>query len=436
MTEGSGIMQTASGILAFILRAGLFLALFNRFVPLCEKSGGRRKIKLLIPPVKEYFFETVFVCLLYYNFRHLSYFAVNSVLSLISDAVMERALISPDIEAFVTKWVGFVYPIAHFLYVITIAALVLPAVLLVKRRIKMNGSEFLYLSVLNIAGIVLTRIMMGLAVISVDDGAVILTEERPSLLWQLPLVGLLLYLGELSAVFIWQRYDFYREKGQLYYAENMEKEAIKKRLGETEEYYDAVRRARHEMANHLVAIRGLADGNHNEKLAEYIAGIEADTEPVRYAFDTGDPVTDVVLSDKFRRASEKKISCDFSFYYDDGWGIAVYDLSIILSNILDNSIEAQTNISEEKRYIALRLTEKERLILIRCENACGEEKTSHHKKPDGLWHGIGLKNVKDIAARYDGAVDISGGSDAFIISVMMKKRPFVTQSVPLVTSRL
>lgn len=462
MKEGLTLFQTLSEGMSLALRVVLLFVLWNRFVELIPKNGKRARHEIIclavflfvvseiisvfysgsLPLGRAIFFimimgyaafrmkdsikETLFSLILYFNFRSLSYFAVDSLTTLIERPVMSKAFLSNDIEVYVGRWINALYVLTHLSFVVMIAGMMLPVLVFVQKRIKMSWSEVLYLSVMNFAGIALTRIMASISILRTDDGAFILNDAKPELLWQFPVIALLLYLGELAAILIWQRYDTFRQQGQLYYAENLEKEAIKKRLAETEDYYGQIRKVRHDMANHLMTIKGLADGDHNEELSRYISGIDADFEAVRLPLSTGSPVTDVVIGDKYRRMEEKHIGCDLAFSYDEDWGIPVYDISIILTNILDNAIEASEHLSEDKRHIDLRLTDKPNVILIRCENTCDPNRSHKHKRKDDYWHGIGLKNVEDIAKRFDGAMDISEGTGTFIISVMMKKRPFTT----------
>ena len=459
MSGNLAVIQLFFEGLAQMIRVILFFTLWNRFVLLsCPKSRRtKREIVILVMVLifigqvfgclynetwplrgivhftvimvytlwrrREDIRETIFSCFLYLNFRYLSYFAVNSFAELITDQVMDKALEADDIESYVLQWVDILSLIIDLSYVVMIAIMIIPVVILVRKRIKMSWSELAYLSVMNIAGVAITRIMLRISVIKTDDGLFVLVNEKPALLWQLPMVAFLLYLGELSALYIWQRYDDYREQGRLYFAENMEKEAIKKRLKETEDYYGRIRCARHEMANHFMTIKGLADGDHNKELSDYISRISETIEPINLPFSTGNPVTDVVLGDKYRCAADADVQCDFTFSFDIDWGIPVYDISIILSNVLDNAIEAASAVSVpiEKRYIFLRLIEKEKIILIRCENSFDPESQDRVKQKDKMWHGIGLKNIKDIASRYEGGVDTSNDGNTFVISVMMKK---------------
>ena len=461
MGESLGTLHIISEVVARIVRVILFFVLWNKFVRLApkkEKSGMYRIEMLLILLIaegisiglmysgtfplpttvsfaivmgyvviwrKEDVRETIFSCTLYLNLRFLSYFAVNTLLELISGPIMDAGQRGADIEAFVVKWVDALYLLTNLLYVIMITLLLLPILFMVQRRIRMGWPELGYLSVMNIAGVVLTRTIMSIAVFQTSGAPIILVEENPQLLWQLPLIGFLLYLGEISAIFIWQRYDLYREQSRMYFVENMEKEAIRKRLRETEEYYDRIRKARHEMAGHLMAIKGLADGNHNRELSDYIRNIDSELKPVTLPVSTGNPVTDVIIGDKMRRAREMDTRCVFSFFFDVSWGIQVYDISIVLNNILDNAIEASENLPTEKRHIELRLVERENLIVIRCENKMGSKSETKKKEKDTLWHGIGLRKVEDIAKRYDGAVDIAETKNTFTISIILRKHLFI-----------
>lgn len=145
MNENLSFIQAMSEGIAQIIRVILFFALWNRFVCLFDKRDRTSKSEAAIlamalilvgaafrlgfdstwpfPGIAQFTVimiftvwrkrddirETVFSCLLYLNFRYLSYFVVNSVTSLISYPVMQKALESDDIESFVAKWVDILY---------------------------------------------------------------------------------------------------------------------------------------------------------------------------------------------------------------------------------------------------------------------------------------------------------------------------------------
>ncbi len=364
--------------------------------------------------------ETVFVLFLYLNCRYLSYFIVGSITDILSHKVMAGVVDATNIDWFLSIRINAMYMVNYILYIILLMMAILPVAKFTQKSEKMSWYECGYLSVMNVAGIVLTRIMMGIILLTGDKGAFILMEEKPELVWELPMVAVLLYLGELSAIYIWQKYRVFRQHSELYFLENMEKEAIRKRLEDTEKYYDQIRKVRHEMASHMTNIKGLAERGCMDELSKYISDMDATIQSVDMKYVTGNPVTDVVLNDRAGKAEEKGITYTLSFSFDEAWGIPVYDLSIVLCNILDNAIKAAEGADGELRYVDLKVMDKGTVILIQCENGFGSE-TGANEQSDSTWHGFGLKNVEEIANRHYGTVNLKKEENRCKITVMLKK---------------
>ncbi len=455
------IYQIIAELIEIPCRIVLLFVLWNRFVPLFSRGSRKDKNKVLVLAMivtaaevlrwcmftdgfpiwmltlcgipllyaclykRERIPETLFSLILFVNLRYLSFFAVNSIMNAVSKRMMSGVEMAEDVETFVSSRVDILSLLSEGIYIVILLIEILPIIWFVKRPEKMRWMELCYLSVMNIAGIILTRIMMGIAVLDTADGSIILLDEKPQLLWLLPLVAILLYFGELSAILIWQRYCEFRRRSELHLARSLEEEAIRRRLDDTEHYYEQVRKVRHEMANHMTNIRGLAEQGFNVELCRYITDIDDTIRSVEMRYNTGDPVTDVVVNDRVRKAEENGIAFSTNFAYSSSWGIAVYDLSIVLSNILDNALKAAGSASNELKYIKMKMIDRENVILLVCENGVNLSVAPPRDMND-IWHGIGLKNVEDIAERYDGTVNIKRDDSVYKISVLLKKCPSVT----------
>ena len=370
---------------------------------------------------REYLKETIFSLVLYLNLRYLSWFFVNSFMNEFIKRVMTGYELGRDTDVNPISTVGILFFVAEALYCLVLFIEILPFVKSVQQYEKMSCTELCYLSVMNIAGIILTRIMLGIAVFKIADGDIVLLDMYPYLVFLMPAIALFLYLGELCAVIIWKKYNLYRQKSEMVFAGNVEKESIQWRLEDTERYYEQVRKVRHEMANHLTTLKGLAEHGLLIDINQYISEIDHTIQSVEMRYYTGNPVTDVVINDKYRKAKEKGILFSPVFSFDESWGIAVYDLSVVLSNILDNAINAAEISAEELKYVSIKAVDKENFVLIVCEN--GFDKSIHEERnTDDFWHGIGLKNVADIAKRYGGIMRITEDGNKFKITVMLKKR--------------
>ncbi len=146
---------------------------------------------------------------------------------------------------------------------------------------------------------------------------------------------------------------------------------------------------------------------------------------------TGNAVTDVILNDKCRRAEKAGIRFEADFRY--GGEIPVFDLGIILNNLLDNAIEACEKMEPGKGFIRLALKRKKQFLLLNVENSFDgavpirkgrplPATTKQSILPDIVTeHGIGLENVRDIAERYFGGVNIKVKGDVFHVTVMLQQ---------------
>lgn len=139
-------------------------------------------------------------------------------------------------------------------------------------------------------------------------------------------------------------------------------------------------------------------------------------QALEYKYATGNAVTDVIINDKWHRAEKAGIQFETDFRYSGG--IPVFDIGIILDNLLDNAIEACEKLERGKGFIRLDLKQKKQFLLLTVENSFDgalfmqEESSLPHTTKQStrpnivMEHGIGLENVRDMAERYYGGVKI------------------------------
>ncbi|MFR8335503.1 MAG: GHKL domain-containing protein [Eisenbergiella massiliensis] len=103
-----------------------------------------------------------------------------------------------------------------------------------------------------------------------------------------------------------------------------------------------------------------------------------------------------------------------------------YDCISILSNLLDNSLEAAEKCGDENRYVALHLfmdTDRNYAV-IRLENGCtrmpvydrGGFRTGKENKTR---HGFGIKHVKELVAANKGLIDFEVQENRFTVTVCL-----------------
>lgn len=302
---------------------------------------------------------------------------------------------------------------------------------IIKRDATMEWQDVLLLSVLNLVGGILANIVTGLLTVEIEQGIFSLFDEKPDLLWKLPLTAVLVFAGEAALIYFWQRYQMLLFERQKHFAEEQQVKAMKQRLTEAEGLYGSVRKVRHEMKNHMANLRGLAESGQYKEIEAYLREMDAVMQKLEYRYTTGNAVTDVILNDKGRQAEKAGIRFEAEFRY--GGEIPVFDLGIILNNLLDNAIEACGKLEPERRFIRLTARERKQFLLLTVENSFDgaapgwrEDSLPATTKKASLpgivtEHGIGLENVRDVAERYFGGVSIKAEGTVFHVTVLLQK---------------
>ena len=372
--------------------------------------------------------KAVFTILAFYNFHCLSFLIANSIYMKLTSARMES---QDGYEQQVYHSMAVGISLTLFFYTVLFVVMTVVFCRLIKGMTIMIWQDVIMLSILNFVGSMMASMVNNLLVVRIDTGVFILFEERPDLLWKIPMIAVLIYAGETALVYFWQRYRVLLAERQKHFVEEQQVKAMKQRLEEAENFYGSIRKVRHEMKNHMANIKGLAETGQYGEIDEYVQRMDASMQALEYKYATGNAVTDVIINDKWRKAEKAGIRFEADFRYDGE--IPVFDLGIILDNLLDNAIEACEKLEQGKGFIRLVLKKRKQFLLLTVENSfdgivsMGKESSFPHTTKQSACpeivteHGIGLKNVHDIAERYYGGVNIKVKKDIFYVTVMLQQ---------------
>ncbi len=180
-----------------------------------------------------------------------------------------------------------------------------------------------------------------------------------------------------------------------------------------------IRMFKHDYQNNLFALNTFIKANRNVEALKYIEELSGELKNVQNSFSTGNYLADAIFSEKKEVATASNTSIKFVGTIPSH-GINSSDLCAIISNALDNAIRACENqpgsiisvIGEEKpnRFIITFSNPVERKISIKNN----EIKTT---KKDTINHGLGLSNVKKIAKKYNGSVQLDCTEKEFSLKV-------------------
>lgn len=387
---------------------------------------------------RNYYEKAVFVLLLFYNFHSLSVLIADSLRLKVQNILMSGMdmMQSDYLYQFHQKMMISAL-ILVFLYTGLMLFMLLVSIRVLKNA-EMDRRDALLFSAYSFSGGVLAGIVMDLYAVEVGDVVFYLYDAKQEMFWKIPLMAGCIFVGEVLLIYFWKNYRMLLEERQKRFIEEKQVQAMKQRLEEAEDFYGNVRKIRHEMRNHLTNIKGLAAGEQYGEIADYISKMDATMQELECRYATGNALTDVIVNDRWRRAERLGVVFEVVFRPVDG--ISVFDLGMILGNLLDNAIEACEKDRQEKRFIRLQVKQKKQFCPIDVENSFDGRlhwqegspfplSTKDRSAPPLMMeHGIGLKNVSDIAERYYGGVGIKVKEQVFHVTVMLQREQKSKQS--------
>lgn len=138
--------------------------------------------------------------------------------------------------------------------------------------------------------------------------------------------------------------------------------------------------------------------------------------------NTGSVVVDAVINRRLEVCAEKSIEMkcliDTQFVSEND-----VDVSILLSNLLDNAIEGCSN--TDYPQIELIVKKKKSLTYITVKNsiACSvldENPKLKTSKKDKSAHGYGIRSIKNIVNKYNGSVDFWEEDSCFVSEIWLE----------------
>lgn len=187
--------------------------------------------------------------------------------------------------------------------------------------------------------------------------------------------------------------------------------------------YDRQRKKSHDYKNQLICIQGMLASGKTEETIDYITDLTGNLIKDMDIFHTNHAVVDAVINQKYRHAQLKNITVIMMVNDLSSLTINEEDLVTVLSNILDNGIEACENLTEEK-ILKLKITIESNQLLISAQNPVIEPvQIVNNKiistKADGKDHGIGMLNIFAVVAKYRGTYAIQCKNGWFHLTVLI-----------------
>lgn len=263
--------------------------------------------------------------------------------------------------------------------------------------------------------------------IRIDDKKYYLPYIFPKIYYILPFVSFSLLISILIAAYTFKKMLECEQEQQ---KSILMKELFKLQLKHSkniEGLYNNIRSIKHDMNNHLACLSNLINTNNIKETKKYLDNISKTINKLDFQIKTGNCISDAVINEKFNIAKAEGIEFICDFMLPNEISLEPVDLCVILSNTLDNAIEACMRITDSTilKILCIKSYIRDMYLIIEISNTTIDklqyaENKIISKKSDRYNHGIGISNIESAVKKYNGIVDIVEEKNKFTINLMLK----------------
>lgn len=184
-----------------------------------------------------------------------------------------------------------------------------------------------------------------------------------------------------------------------------------------------VRGLKHELRHHVETLEALYNARDYVRLGEYLTELGAAKEALPPLFYAENFLVNAILAGRLGPARARGIRVECAANVPEELPITDADLTTLLSNLLDNAVEACERLpADTGRFIRLSLEVRQDLFLLVCMNSAPERADetgfpTTKAEPEG--HGLGIPAMRQVVERYDGALELEQTDGVFTLRAVL-----------------
>lgn len=177
----------------------------------------------------------------------------------------------------------------------------------------------------------------------------------------------------------------------------------------------------HDAKRHVRALESLIQSDHLAEAQQYKESLFQKLNELQPSIQCDNSLLSAILNHVFLKAEQRHIALKMDLQGEEQLSmLAGVDLTTIVSNLLDNAVDAVLELPEEQRYIHFAVAFQMGEIMIHVENP-----TKNDLKREGNavvstkeGHlGLGLKNVEMVVKKYKGDFKIDVKDGNFVVAI-------------------
>ncbi|MDW2800679.1 GHKL domain-containing protein [Clostridium boliviensis] len=235
-------------------------------------------------------------------------------------------------------------------------------------------------------------------------------------------IGFLIISGLI--IFFFGKIFLYHEQEKENYILSIRNLSLVQQLSYHESATTDLKRIRHDINKNLTNISYLLKQNNIDGAVAYIEEITNALERTKTIVSCGNDIIDAILNYKIAVCRQHNIDIQIDIDQVPHLSITPIDLTAILSNILDNSIEAVDIMDTEKRYISGKIFCYKNYLSIVVKNPYSKQLIIENnkiktRKTNTIYHGYGLASIKLSVEKYSGLFKVYTENRVFKVVVML-----------------
>lgn len=186
---------------------------------------------------------------------------------------------------------------------------------------------------------------------------------------------------------------------------------------------EETRQVRHDIRHHYLQLAALAEKGDMEKIKEYLSSADRKMPSFDFHFCDNQAV-DSILGYYSNHAKQEGIPFLAQIDIPDNFLGDEMDICLVLSNLLENAIEASLKTEDSRRKIVIKMyLHHTHILLIQAENNFDAkilEKNGVFQSTKHSGNGIGIQSIRHITERNGGASNFTYKDGEFMAKIMLR----------------
>lgn len=229
----------------------------------------------------------------------------------------------------------------------------------------------------------------------------------------------LIFIVNIVVFLLFNRIAVLNQENQQYALQEQQKQLQFKYFKDLEQKYEESRKVFHDIKNHLNTIDQLYQ-HEDTAASSYSAALGNKIDGLDIASTTRNRILNILIHEWSKKAEENHITFKYQCEDIELSFIAGMDLNTILTNLMDNAFEECIGNDLEHNEIELNICQMNHFIIFNISNSCQNApvlKGQQYLSLKVSHMGLGLNNVMNAAANYDGTMNINYENQRFTVQI-------------------